>query len=260
MIRASVANQKGGVGKTALSCHQGLSLAEQGFKVLFIDNDPQGNSSYTLQKNSMTTLAPFKTIQLYESTPLPDFQPETPITLVAADRSLSKVARFETEAPFIFREHLDKLGDKFDYCVMDNPPTLGLGLIASLVSSDFVYSPIEIEDYSISGLEQLQQTIAGVKSRHNPNLKYLGMIPNRMNTRDNRQKEKLKKLLQHFSDKIIKAPVVQRSSISEALGKGLPIWEMQKERSAAKQATEEIRAALDFIESQMGVKKQTEEA
>lgn len=261
MIRAAVANQKGGVGKTAISCHHAFSLAERGDKkVLFIDNDPQGNSSYVLRKSELTTVAPFDTLKLYEDAPLPEFEPTTPITLVCADRSLAKVARYETQAPFIFREHLQKIGDKFDYCVMDNPPTLGLGLIASLVSADFVYSPIEIEDFSISGLQELRKTINGVMQRHNPNLQYLGLIPNRMNSRDNRQKEKLGKLLKHFQDQIIKAPIVQRSSLSEALGMGLPVWGLQKERSAARQATIEIRAALDYIEGKMGLEKQEQPA
>lgn len=255
MKTAAVANQKGGVGKTAISCHHALSLAEQGYRVLFIDNDPQGNSTYSLKKSELTTVAPFQTLQMYESNPLPPLDPKTPITLVGADRLLSKVARFETEAPFLFKEHLQKMSGDFDYCVIDNPPTLGLGLIAALVSADFVYSPVELEDFSVAGLNDLMGTINAASSRHNPTLEYLGIIPNRLNSHDARQKEKFKKLLAAFPGKVIKAAIVQRGSISEALERGLPIWALQKEKSAARKATQEIRVALDFIEEKMGCKK-----
>jgi len=251
MITAAVANQKGGVGKTAISCHHVFSLAEKNKRILFIDNDPQGNSTYSMKKSKLTTVAPFETIDLYSNKPLPELIPTSPITLITADRQLSKVARYETDAPFIFKENLEKLAPKFDYCVMDNPPTLGLGLIASLVSADFVYSPVELEDYSIQGLKDLMQTIEGVRLRHNEKLEYLGIIPNRLNSRDNRQKEKFKKLLTAFPGRIIQAAIVQRGSISDALERGQPIWALQKEISAARAATKEMRVALDFIEKRM---------
>lgn len=253
MKTISAANQKGGVGKSAVSCHEAFSLAEKNFSVLFIDNDPQGNSSKALLKSLLAAKAPFVTIDLYAELDLSDFKPTAQITVVTADRTLSKVARYETDAPFIFRENIQKIKGHFDFCIIDNPPTLGLGLIAALVSSDFVFSPIELEDFSIEGLKDLMQTIEGVRQRHNTELEYLGIIPNRLNSRDNRQKEKFVKLITAFPDKIIKAPIVQRGSISEALSRGLPVWALIKEKAAAKKATEEIRAALDFIENKMNI-------
>lgn len=258
MKTIATANQKGGVGKTALSCNLAFDLAECGFKVLFNDNDPQGNSSHSLLKSELTTLAPYETIDMYHNDPLPAFTPKSPITLLKADRKLSKVARYETEAPFIFRENLQKLSPMFDFCISDNGPTLGLGLIASLVSAQFVFSPMELEDYSVQGLRDLMQTIEGVRSRHNNSLNYLGIIPNRLNSRDNRQKEKFKKLIEAFPSKIIKAPIVQRGSISAALDKGLPIWAIQKEVSAARDATKEMRVAIDYLKEKMGVTTKTE--
>ena len=253
MKTSSVANQKGGVGKTAISCHQAFSIAEKGHNILFIDNDPQGNSSDTLLKSVLSAKASFNTLELYADIDLSDFKPTAQITVVSADRTLSKVARYETDAPFIFRENLQKISKHFDYCIIDNPPTLGLGLVAALVSSDYVFSPIELEDFSVSGLKDLMQTIEGVRQRHNPSLEYLGIIPNRLNSRDARQKEKFVKLIQAFPDKIIKAPIVQRGSISEALSRGLPVWDIQKEKSAAKKAADELRIALDFLENKMNV-------
>jgi len=251
MRTASAANQKGGVGKSAISCHHAFSLAEQGFTVLFIDNDPQGNSSNSLLKSPLASKAPFATLELYSDFNFTGFVPDSKITVVCADRTLAKVARYETDAPFIFKENLQKIDELFDFCIIDNPPTLGLGLVAALVSSDFVYSPIELEDFSVQGIKDLMQTIEGVRVRHNNTLEYLGLIPNRLNSRDARQKDKFIKLISAFPNKVIKTPIVQRGSISEALSRGIPIWELQKEKSAAKQATIEIRNALNFIEDKM---------
>lgn len=253
MITESVANQKGGVGKSVISIHRCFTLSEQNKRTLFIDNDPQGNSGKCVLKNSAATKAPFETINLYSEMDFDfdNYKPSSMVTVLTADRTLANVARYDSQAPFVFKENLSKLAKHFDNCVMDNPPTLGLGLIASLVSSDFVYSPIELEDFSIEGLQDLMKTIEGVRSRHNNKLNYLGIIPNRLNSRDARQKEKFMKLVAAFPTKIIKAAIVQRGSISEALDRGLPVWEIQKEKSAAKQATIEMNNAMKFIDNKI---------
>ena len=268
MKTIAVANQKGGVGKTATSCHLCLSLAEQDFNVLYIDNDPQGNATYSLLKSELAKKAfmqtaegetPIATIDMYKDIADLSIKPNSNITVMTADRNLSLVARYESEAPFIFKENLEKIASNFDYCIIDNPPTLGLGLIAALVSTDYVFTPIEIEDYSIQGLQDLQKTIQGVKQRHNTKLHNIGIIPNRMNSRDNEQKQKLVKLIQHFQTLIVKTPLVQRGSISKALSQGKPVWGIVKENSGARIAAKEMRRAMDYIESEMGLVKETSE-
>ena len=255
MKTASSSNQKGGVGKTMVHCHVTFFLAESlidsGGHLLMVDNDPQGNSTTSILKSDFAEKAPFDTIDLYSDDFITDFKPTKPITVVSADRRLAKVARWETETPFIFRENLKKLSDDYKYCTIDNPPTLGLGLIAALVSSDVVYSPIELENYSIEGIKDLRKTIEGVRQRHNAALRFIGMIPNRLNSRDNRQKEKFVKLIQAFDDLIIKTPIVQRGSISQALDRGLPVWEITREVSAAKQAAVELLSAVNFIKEKI---------
>jgi len=250
MITISVANQKGGTGKTTINLHLAMSLAEKGHKVVLIDNDSQGNSTLSLTKNKYTTISEVNTFDLYQDA-FVNVKAESNITVLKADRNLSKIERFKDNTPLVFKKNVLSLADEFDYCLIDNPPALGMGLLSALVVSDFVYTPIEMTDFSIDGIKNLLATINGIKAKHNPNLEFIGIIPNRLNSNDPRQKEKFVKLLKAFGKKIIQTPIVLRSSIGEAVELGVPVWEIKK--SAARKATVEMRAAIDFIEQSAGV-------
>lgn len=252
MKTISVANQKGGVGKTTCQFHLAISIAQKGYKCLFIDNDPQGNASSSLSKYAGTHMSDVKTIDLYEKDFDLQLDNTKEICVISADRELSKIARYPNEATYYFKENLDKVKDQFDFCFIDNLPSLGLGMLAALISSDYVYSPLEMENFSIQGIKDLKTTIQGIKQKHNPGIENLGIIPNRVNSRSKRQKDNFVKLLSAFPDGIIKAPIVQRDSISQALAVGKPVWELQKEISAAKLATEEVLRATSFIENKIG--------
>lgn len=252
MKTISVANQKGGVGKTTLQFHLAISVAQKGYKCLFIDNDPQGNASASLSKYTGTHVSNIKTIDLYKEDLDFHLDNTKDICLITADRELSKIARYPNEATYYFKENLEKIKKEFDFCFIDNLPSLGLGMLAALISSDYVYSPLEMENFSIQGIKDLKTTIQGIKQKHNPSIENLGIIPNRVNSRSKRQKDNFVKLLTAFPDGIIKAPIVQRDSISQALAVGKPVWELQKEVSAAKLAAEEILRATSFIEQKIG--------
>ena len=105
MKTEAVANQKGGVGKSMISCHRCFDLMDQQKTTLFVDNDPQGNSGRCILKNPLASEAPFTTLDLYSEMNFDDFKPESLVTVVTADRKLSAVARYETDAPFIFKEN-----------------------------------------------------------------------------------------------------------------------------------------------------------
>ena len=144
------------------------------------------------------------------------------------------------------KKHLARFRDRFDYCVIDTPPTLGLRLIAALTISDFVVSPIELDDYSIQGIQRMIQTINGVRGKLNPKLRFLGMLPNRVNSRAKSHREGIEDLLKNFPEIIIKPPMVQRVAIQQALGEGKAVWEVKN--GAARTAATEMRAALKAID------------
>lgn len=255
MIVISLANQKGGVGKSAISTHQSMFICEQGKKVIFIDNDIQGNSTGSLQLYKNTIVADgYTTRNLYDA----NFEhrvPELPsdkgcVYLVPGTGSLAGVPKLDTESSVeVFSKNVRAFSEHFDYCIIDNGPSLGLPLLAALTSSDYAYSPIEVASYSFKGVKQLDATIKMIQQKTNPNLKYLGLLPNRFNTRSPRQKEALKMLFTKRPDLAMKIAVVERSSIEEALATGVPVWSIKK--SAAKAASDEILKAMKYVGEQI---------
>lgn len=108
-------------------------------------------------------------------------------------------------------------------------------MTAALIVANYVLSPIELEEYSIDGIEKMLKTVFGVKNKWNPDLNFLGMLPNRFNPRSEAQRETLKQLLSKYAHLLIAAKIGIRSSIPEALSEGKPVWHLKK--TAAREAT-----------------------
>lgn len=242
-----VANQKGGVGKTTVSTHLAFYLRDQGKKVLFIDLDNQGNSSFTLKASASGSLA----AELFRNSK-PDVVAKDGITLLAADDSLVELERAKPDAIESFVKAVNHLGQSFDFCVIDTAPTLGLRMVAALTAANFALCPIELENYSIQGITKMLQTIFGVRERYNPGLTFLGMLANRFNSHSASQKENMAELLASYAHLMITAKIGNRSSISDALGQGIPVWEIPKTaaRDAGKEMKEVFNQVIDKTEAQ----------
>ncbi len=240
-----IANQKGGVGKTAIACHLSFHLFERGHKVLHIDLDPQGNSSKTLSayQTGIKASQLFATNKLSIEAREPDGGAE--LALIAADPVLSDIERADGKVLGVFNAQLKALDSRFDYCVIDTAPTLGVRMTAALIAGQFVVSPIELEGYSLDGIKHMLQTFRGIREKYNPALKFLGMLPNRYNAVSPAQRANLNELMTHQSGFMVNASIPTRSAISEALNAGIPVWRLNK--TSAREAGKEVRAALDAI-------------
>lgn len=243
----AVANQKGGVGKTTISVHLAIALKEAGKRVLFIDLDPQANSTQTMHKVGCTVVQ--NSSRMFEE----DLEIEAngSFSLIASDSAMADIERAENRVMAYFKVNLKKLDDDYDFCIIDSPPTLGLRMTAALLAADYVLSPVELEDYSISGITKMLQTIYGVKEKWNPELHFLGMLPNRFNVRSVTQKETLAELMDKYAHLLIPAHISNRVSIPDALREGLPVWDLK--RTSAKEAGKEMKKAFDIIFKKIGV-------
>ena len=151
-----VANQKGGVGKTALITHLAFDFAERGLRVLVIDLDTQGNASYTLRGQTVAGEAS----ALFAAS-APKVTGKVGICVFRADAALANLEAGDlTQAASRLRHNFRTLQNHFDVCLVDTAPALGVRLVAALVSADFVLSPIELEAYSIQGIRMMVSTIA----------------------------------------------------------------------------------------------------
>ena len=243
-----VANQKGGVGKTALVVNFALDFAERGAKVAVIDLDVQGNCSFTLADYSLTARA--SDIVLDGKTDFPGVVEG--IGLLAGDNRLitveQNVVAGKAAAGNLARglEGLRAAG--YDFCLLDSPAAFGIRFMAGLLTADFVLAPIELEAYSIQGIKHLVATISNAR-KTNKKLCFLGMLANKVDARNPRHAGHLKQLRQAYGNLLIPSTVGLRSSIAEALVSGMPVWKSKK--TAARAAAKEVREAAEWVYAAM---------
>ncbi|PJZ70758.1 chromosome partitioning protein ParA [Leptospira perolatii] len=179
MIIVSIANQKGGEGKTTTSLNLAWGLARRGKRTLLIDIDPQANSTgiflnpEAIEKsmyNIFQTKAKVKDIMVPTHVNNLIIAPSR-LTLAEAETAAANV-----EAPYILRDAIMDLEKDFDFCVIDCPPSLSIFTINALVASNYVIIPLQAEKFSVDGILGLQQTISSIKKRINPSLEILGAL------------------------------------------------------------------------------------
>lgn len=244
----SISNQKGGVGKSVISTHLAMALREKNKRVLFVDLDPQANSTKTMTKIGATPLA---NASLFFDEAV-DVTPKGELALISADSRMADIERADPKVMRYFSSNLQSLSEFFDFCVIDSPPSLGLRMSASLIAADYVLSPLALEEYSIDGVTRMLQTIFGVRDKWNTKLQFLGMLPNLFNPRSQAQKERLEQLINKYPHLLIPKAIGIRTSIPEALYEGVPVWDVKK--TAARTAAKEMLAAFDIIFEKMEIK------
>ncbi len=249
------ANQKGGVGKTATLVHLAFDFFERGLRVAVVDLDTQGNASWTL-KEFATGYTASQMFDQSSTVVRGWFGSEVAdgpcIRLVESD---AKLANLETrklaEVGNSFRANITALADSgFDVILIDTAPSLGIGLAAALAAADYVLSPIELETYSIHGIQKMVTAIANVRQA-NPKLQFLGMVPSKVDARNPRHGRHLQELEAKYPQLMIPERVGLRSSIADALASGVPVWKIRK--TAARKAAKEVRALADYVYNKMEI-------
>lgn len=237
----AVANQKGGVGKTNCTVHTAFDFQERKLRVLFVDLDPQGNASFTLDNFKSKIVAS----DLFFKDNVKIEPNSEGITLISGDIKLIDVEKMSiSEVGNRLVENLDLNADSYDVCIIDTGPTLCVRLTAALFVSDYVFCPIEVEAYSMLGVDLMKRTI-GNMSKANPNLINLGLVPSRVDKRNPLHVRNLESLQANHSDQLMPMVIGQRSSVGDALFKKTPVWKIRK--SAARVAAKELRALAEHL-------------
>ncbi|WP_295393264.1 ParA family protein [uncultured Thiodictyon sp.] len=247
MKTLTIANQKGGVGKSTLAVHLAWLALEQGRPVLMVDFDGQANSSRTFSE-SFTGLP---ASQLFTVEPGALTQAPQPISdhlaLIPADVAINDVEGLDLasiERPAV---HLKGLAlSPETICIIDTPPTLGRRLLAALIAADAVVSPLALNGYSIQGITDLQKTIQMVRTRFNPRLKNLGLLANMVNSRSTTHGQMLTELRSALGDKLLPFTLGHRVAISDAIDRGRPVW-LGTRGESSQRAAHEMRAVCAAI-------------
>lgn len=222
-------NQKGGVGKTTTNINICAYLATQGYKILAVDIDPQGNttSGLGIDKRKITKSmydVLCGTTQLTEiimQSQLVENLYVAPANMDLAGAELEVMAKEERE--FILHNELLKVKDKFDFVFIDCPPSLGMLTINALVASQSVLIPIQAEYYALEGVGQLINTVNLVKKSLNKTLEVEGVVMTMYDGRTNLSSEVYKEVKGYFKDKLYNVTIPRNIRLAEAPSFGLPI-------------------------------------
>lgn len=224
----SIANQKGGVGKTTTSVNLSTLLAKRGKKVLLIDADPQGNATSGVGMNKNVELSVYDML-ISDEVESKDIIQKTEIKNLYICPSNINLAGAEVELvsmmsrEYRMKEKLEQIKSDFDYIIIDCPPSLGLITLNSFTASNSVLIPVQCEYYALEGLGQLINTINLVKKHLNTELEIEGALLTMYDIRTNLSNQVVKEVNKYFENKVYKTVIPRNVKLSEAPSYGMPI-------------------------------------
>ena len=234
----SVANQKGGVGKTTTTVNLSTILAKKGKKVLLIDADPQGNATSGLGIEKEVEFSTYDI--LVNDTEIKQALQKTVIKNLLICPSNMNLAGAEVELVSMMsreqrlKEKLEEVKDIFDYIFIDCPPSLGLITLNAFTASDSVLIPVQCEYFALEGLGQLLNTVNLVKKHLNKTIMIEGALLTMYDIRTNLSNQVVKEVKKYFNDKVYKTVIPRNVRLSEAPSYGMPITEYDPRSKGAK--------------------------
>ncbi len=234
----TIANQKGGVGKTTTAVNLSTCLAKTGKKVLMIDADPQGNATSGLGIEKEVEFSIYDV--MINDVAIKETLQDSCVKNLKVCPSNINLAGAEVElVSMMSREHrlkekLDEIKDDFDYIVIDCPPSLGLITLNTFTAADTVLIPVQCEYYALEGLGQLINTINLVKKHLNKNFEIEGALLTMYDIRTNLSNQVVREVKSYFGDKVYKTVIPRNVKLSEAPSYGMPITVYDAKSKGAK--------------------------
>lgn len=231
-----IANQKGGVGKTTTAINLGTSLAVCAQKTLIVDCDPQGNAGSGLGAPNADGSSVYDALvlgrdigEIVRPTEVENlFLVSSTIDLTGAEIELVNLPQRE----FRLRHSMAAALDRFDFVLIDCPPSLGLLTINSLVAADSVLIPLQCEYYALEGLSQLLNTIRLVRGSLNPHLGLEGILLTMFDGRNNLSHQVSEEIMNHFSGKVFQVVIPRTVRLAECPSHGKPIYTYDRQSVA----------------------------
>lgn len=228
----AIANQKGGVGKTTTAVNLSVALAADGFRVLLIDSDPQGNATGSLGIDKNELEVSLYEVLLGDSTlkeAVVDGGRErlnvVPASVELAGAEVELATVDDADRVYRLRKALEKVPGEYDFVLIDCPPTLGQLTVNALSAADGVLIPIQCEYLALEGLTQLKNTIDLVIEALNPSLHIFGIVMTMYDGRTNLAAQVVEEVKKYFPEQIFKTVVPRSVRLSEAPSYGQSIFE-----------------------------------
>jgi chromosome partitioning protein len=239
-----ISNQKGGVGKTTTAVNLAASLAKNGKSVLLIDLDPQGNASSGLglkrhefnEKNIYRVLIGQMTInEAATATTVTNLDVVVANSdLIGAEIELVDAERRE----YKLKDALHQVADKYEFIIIDCPPSLGLLTVNALTAANTFLVPLQCEYYALEGLSQLLNTAGLIKKRLNPDLRIEGIVLTMFDARNNLSHQVVNEIQTHFGEKVFSSIIPRNVRLSEAPSHGKCILDYDEKSLGARRYRE----------------------
>ncbi|AAL80650.1 ParA family protein [Pyrococcus furiosus DSM 3638] len=252
-VVVSIANQKGGVGKTTITLNLGYALSKMGKKVLLVDVDPQFNLTFALigmdvinysDKNVGTLMTKESSIEdtiveINQNLHL------IPSHLMLASKEIEIINTYNRERRL--EKALKPVFPEYDYILIDNPPSMGVFLVNSLTASDFVLIPLELSYFGVIGMQLMFNLMKMIREETNDSLRLMGIVPNKFTKQTRVPQMRLKELKELYPEAPILPTIPKSISIEKAQGEGKSIFEYEPNGKASrafeKLAREVVRIA-----------------
>ena len=255
----SIANQKGGVGKTTTAINMSTILAKRGKKVLFIDADPQGYGTSGLGVNKEQKFSIYDV--LIEDIEVENTLQKTQVKNLDLCPSNMNLAGAEVQLvsmedrEYRLKTKLNNIRDKYDFIIIDCPPSLGLITLNAFTASNSVLIPVQCEYYALEGLGQLLNTVELVRKHMNKDFKVEGALLTMYDARTNLSNQVVKEVKRYFEDKVYKNVIPRNVKLSEAPSYGMPITLYDPRSKGAKSYEKFTREFLKINEEEQKAAK-----